>query len=104
MFESDPSSPPDEPVPIPIEESLDLHSFHPREWTAIVDAYLDEARERGFREVRIIHGRGTGRQRARIQDFLRGDVRVVSVADAPPGRGGWGATLAGLRPADGSGG
>lgn len=87
-----------EPVPVPIEEALDLHAFHPRELLDVVDTYLDAALAAGFREVRLIHGRGRGVGRARVQEMLARDPRVERYADAPPGRGGWGATLAWLRP------
>ncbi len=87
----------EEPVPLPIEEAIDLHAFHPREVLEVVDAYLDAALEAGFREVRLIHGRGKGHQRARVQRLLAGDPRVERYEDAPPGRGGWGATLAWIR-------
>ena len=50
-------------------------------------------------EVRLIHGRGKGVQRARVHKFLRGDDRVERFEEAPPGRGGWGATLVWLRAA-----
>jgi DNA-nicking Smr family endonuclease len=85
------------PVRLPIEDHLDLHAFRPSEVTEVVDAYLDAAREAGFREVRLIHGRGKGVQRARVQRLLARDPRVERFADAPPGRGGWGATLVWLR-------
>ena len=87
-----------EPVVVPIEESIDLHHFHPSEVLPVVDAYLDAARERGFREVRLIHGRGKGVQRANVQRMLEGDPRVERFVDAPGDRGGWGATLAWLAP------
>ena len=87
-----------EPVVLPIEESIDLHHFHPSEVRTVVDAYIEAAQERGFREVRLIHGRGKGVQRANVQAWLANDARVEAFADAPPGRGGWGATLAWLRP------
>jgi len=99
---SDPADPSDapwpEPVEVPIEEALDLHAFRPAEIPAVVDAYLEAARERGFREVRLVHGRGRGVQRHRVQSALARDARVEAFADAPPGRGGWGATLVRLRP------
>lgn len=88
-----------EPVVVPIEDSLDLHSFRPSETLAVVDAYLDAALEAGFEEVRLIHGRGRGVQRDRVRRFLAADPRVERYAEAPTGRGGWGATLAWLRPA-----
>ena len=87
-----------EPIELPIEDSIDLHSFQPKEILEVVDAYLDAAREAGFREVRLIHGRGKGVQRARVRQLLDGDPRVERAAEAPPGRGGWGATLVWLRP------
>lgn len=86
-----------EPVEIPIEDSLDLHGFRPAELTEVVDAYLDAAREKGFTEVRLIHGRGKGVQRARVRQFLARDARVERFCDAPPRSGGWGSTLVWLR-------
>ena len=86
-----------EPVVVAIEESIDLHSFHPSETLDVVDAYLDAAIEAGFVEVRLIHGRGRGVQRERVRSFLSKDSRVERWAEAPAGRGGWGATLAWLR-------
>lgn len=88
----------EEPVVLPVTEVLDLHGFRPREVHAVVDAYLDAARERGFREVRLIHGRGKGVQRAQIQRRLARDPRVEGFADAPPEHGGGGATRVWLRP------
>lgn len=87
----------DEPVVIPIEESIDLHRFLPREIPEVVEAYLEAAAERGFREVRIIHGRGRGVQRHRVHRVLARDPHVERFEEAPAERGGWGATLAWLR-------
>lgn len=92
-----PWDPGDEPVVVPIEEAIDLHHFQPREILEVVDAYLDAALEEGFREVRLIHGRGKGVARSRVHDFLASDPRVERHEQAPPGRGGWGATIAWLR-------
>ena len=88
---------PDEPVQVPIEDALDLHSFGPRDVASVVEEYLKAAHERGFREVRIIHGRGIGVQRSIVHAVLSRHLLVVSFADAPPARGGWGATLVRLR-------
>jgi dsDNA-specific endonuclease/ATPase MutS2 len=87
-----------EPVRIPIEDALDLHAFAPADVRSVVDDYLHEASARGFREVRLIHGRGTGAQRASVQALLARHPLVEDYADAPPERGGWGATIARLRP------
>ncbi len=86
-----------EPLVVEITEAIDLHHFHASELLDIVDAYLDAALGEGFVEVRLIHGRGKGVQRARVQKFLRGDERVERFEEAPPGRGGWGATLVWLK-------
>ena len=87
-----------EPIVVEITESFDLHDFHPKEIPELVDAYLEAAQEKGFSEVRIVHGRGVGVQRARVQALLAKSPRVESFADAPGDRGGWGATLVVLRP------
>lgn len=84
-----------EPVNIPIEDSIDLHSFAPRDVVSVVDEYLHAAREAGFTEVRVIHGRGKGVQRAAIQRLLRAHPLVDAFHDAPESR--LGATLVRLR-------
>jgi dsDNA-specific endonuclease/ATPase MutS2 len=86
-----------EPVRIPIEDALDLHAFAPADIPSVVDEYLEEARRRGFREVRLVHGRGRGVQRRIVQSLLAGHPLVERFGDAPPERGGWGATVVRLR-------
>ena len=86
-----------EPVHLPIEDSLDLHAFAPKDVQLVVEEYLKEAAARGFREVRLIHGRGIGVQRASVQSLLAGHPLVLRFFDAPPERGGWGATVVVLR-------
>jgi DNA-nicking Smr family endonuclease len=86
-----------EPVHLPIEDSLDLHAFAPKDVRPVVEEYLREAAARGFREVRLIHGRGIGVQRASVQSLLAGHPLVLRFFDAPPERGGWGATVVVLR-------
>lgn len=68
---------------IPIEDALDLHAFHPRDIPSVVEEYVTAAYEAGFREVRLIHGRGTGVQRAVVQRVLRAHPLVRAIADAP---------------------
>jgi DNA-nicking Smr family endonuclease len=77
---TDPDSP-DEPVIVPIEGEIDLHSFPPREVVAVVVEYLAAAHAAGFREVRLIHGRGQGVQRALVQRALRDHPLVASIWD-----------------------
>jgi dsDNA-specific endonuclease/ATPase MutS2 len=91
----------DEPVPLPIEDALDLHTCAPRDVASVVEEYLIEAAARGFHEVRVIHGRGIGVQREIVRAVLSRHPSVESFADAPPERGGWGATVVRLRPAPG---
>ncbi len=83
----------DDPVEIPIEDVLDLHPFRPNEIRDVVRDYLDEARVRGFRQVRLIHGRGIGVQRANVQAVLRTIDFVEDFHDADHTGGGWGATV-----------
>ncbi len=92
------SDDPEDTVVVAIEDSIDLHTFLPREIPAVVDSYLEAAREAGFREVRLIHGRGTGFQRDRVRSVLTVHPDVETFHDAPPERGGWGATVVLLRP------
>ena len=73
----------DDPVAIPIEDHIDLHSFAPRDVVSVVDEYLQAARAAGFRQVRLIHGRGRGIQRAAVQRLLREHVVVERYWDAP---------------------
>ena len=87
------SSESDDPVRIPIEDALDLHAFAPRDIPSVVDEYLTEAHARGFAEVRLIHGRGIGVQRRIVRSVLAKHPLVAAFADAPPERGGFGATL-----------
>lgn len=73
----------DAPIEIPIEDSIDLHAFLPRDVLSVVDEYLRAAHAKGFREVRLIHGRGRGVQRAAIHRMLRTHPLVASFYDAP---------------------
>jgi DNA-nicking Smr family endonuclease len=84
-------------VTLPIEDAIDLHAFAPRDVKDVVASYLEAAHEAGFREVRIIHGRGIGVQRQAVRALLARDPRVASFVDAPADRGGWGATLVFLK-------
>jgi len=87
----------DEPVRVPIEDALDLHPFAPRDVASVVEEYLASAREHGFREVRLIHGRGIGVQRSIVHAALSRHPLVQGFTGAPPERGGWGATIVRLR-------
>jgi DNA-nicking Smr family endonuclease len=80
---------------VPIEDSIDLHTFQPREIQVVVEEYLYQAARQGFREVRIIHGRGIGVQREIVRSILERHPGVTSFRDAPD-RGSTFVTLNGL--------
>lgn len=85
------------PHRVPIGPEFDLHAFAPRDIPDVVDAYLEEARALGLREVRLVHGRGIGVQRARVRQVLSTHPLVVTFHDDP--RSHLGATVAILRDA-----
>jgi DNA-nicking Smr family endonuclease len=81
---------------IPIEAHLDLHAFHPRDIKSVVEEYIHAAHEAGFREVRLIHGRGKGVQRGIVQQTLERHPLVEVFWDAAETH--LGATVARLKP------
>ncbi len=93
----------EEIIRIPIEDSIDLHTFRPGEVRDLLDDYLREAHEKGFREVRIIHGKGSGSLRRTVEAILTRHPLVASIREAEPDRGAWGATIAVLKAKDGGG-
>ena len=90
-------SPFSEPVVVPIEDSIDLHPFSPKEIPSVVEEYIEQCIGAGIYEVRIIHGRGKGLQRNIVRSILENHPRVLAFKDAPPESGGWGATIVALR-------
>ena len=89
-----------EEIVLPIEDWIDLHPFRPKEIRSVVESYLEEAIAAGFTEVRLIHGRGIGVQREILRSLLSRHPAVLGYQDAPPGRGGWGATVVRLAPVE----
>jgi DNA-nicking Smr family endonuclease len=84
-----------DPVRIPIDTSLDLHPFLPRDIPSVVDEYIRAAHAAGLREIRLIHGRGKGVQRGIVQNALERHPLVAEFFDAPESH--LGATVAVLR-------
>jgi dsDNA-specific endonuclease/ATPase MutS2 len=72
-----------DPIEIPIEDSIDLHSFKPAEISGLVEEYVYQAHRRGYGEVRIIHGRGIGTQREIVHSVLGRHPQVLRFYDAP---------------------
>jgi dsDNA-specific endonuclease/ATPase MutS2 len=85
-----------EPVEIEITDKLDLHAFSPKDVKAVTVAYLDEARKKGFRIVRLIHGKGVGVQREIVRKVLSETNFVRGFRSGDEFSGGWGATIAEL--------
>ena len=87
------NSPFEKPVVVPIEDSIDLHAFSPKDIPSVVEEYINECFRNGIQEIRIVHGRGIGVQRKIVRSILEKHPAVASFQDAPPEAGGWGATL-----------
>jgi dsDNA-specific endonuclease/ATPase MutS2 len=85
-----------DPIQIPIERELDLHTFAPRDIPSVVDEYIEAAASAGFREVRLVHGRGRGVQRGIVQSTLDRHRCVAEFWDDPDAH--LGATIARLTP------
>lgn len=90
----DPFDPFPSPIPIEIRDVFDLHTIEPRDVRPVVEEYLREAHRKGFRSVRIIHGKGRFVQRAAVHEILAHAPFVRAWTDAPPQAGGAGATIA----------
>lgn len=84
----------DDPLRVPVEGSLDLHAFAPKDVVSVVTEYVTAAQEAGLPVVRLIHGRGTGTQRGMVQRALEAHPLVVEFWDAPESH--LGATIARL--------
>jgi DNA-nicking Smr family endonuclease len=82
---------------IPIEDWIDLHTFSPKEIPSLLEEYLSECQKKGFKEVRIIHGKGKGVQRTIVHSLLEKNPLVESYRIAPDDQGGWGGTLVYLK-------
>ncbi len=87
-----------EPVELPINGTLDLHAFNPKEVKELVPAFLSACREKGILQARIVHGKGTGVLRQRVHSILKRLRGVDSFRLGGEGAGGWGATIVILKP------
>ena len=87
-----------EAIEIPIDGTLDLHTFQPSEIKQLIPDYAQACREKGILNLRIVHGKGTGALRRSVHAVLGRMREVESFKLAGTGGGGWGATLVVLRP------
>ena len=87
----------DEVIQVEITDELDLHTFDPRDVPSLIPEYLDECVRLGFRQVRIVHGKGKGVLRRAVQAALDRHPRVASYRLGDERSGSWGATLVSLR-------
>ncbi len=88
-------------VELPIDGTLDLHAFSPRDVKHLVPDYLAECRRAGICQVRIIHGKGTGALRRSVHAILERLEMVACFRLADESGGAWGATLVRLHPLPG---
>ena len=82
----------DDPVEIPINGELDLHTFRPSDLGTLIPDYIDACREEGIYDIRIIHGKGTGTLRETVHAILRRRTDLVGFQLGNETSGGWGAT------------
>ena len=82
-----------EPVELPIDGVLDLHTFRPQDVKPVVLDYLEQCLTRGILQVRIVHGKGIGQLRQTVHSILATHPHVISFALAGEAYGGSGATM-----------
>lgn len=87
----------DEPIQLPIDGTLDLHTFKPQEVKKLVPEYLTACRKQRIFKVRIIHGKGIGVLQRTLHSILREIPEVISFHLAKQEQGSWGATIVILR-------
>jgi DNA-nicking Smr family endonuclease len=91
----------DEPIELPIDGVLDVHTFRPGDVKDLVPDYLAACQARDILNVRIIHGKGIGNLRRTVHAILEKHPDVVSFTLDHPQFGGWGATIVRLKPPPG---
>ena len=79
-------------------DTLDLHTFSLKEVPSLLEEFIHQSQRAEIYLVKIIHGKGSGALRRRVQVLLARDRRVLGFHDAPWESGGWGATVVELRP------
>ena len=90
----------DDPIEIPINGELDLHTFRPSDIKYLLEDYFDACQEKGLKQVRVIHGKGIGTLRETVHAHLKKSEQVASFRLGDQSSGGWGATLVELKSKD----
>ena len=86
-----------DPVEYPIDGTLDLHQFSPKETREVVAEYIEACLERGILSLRIVHGKGIGVQREIVRSLLKSHPRVKAIRQEGGSGGSWGATVVDLK-------
>ena len=87
----------EEPIVVEIRDVIDLHTFRPKDVPELLDDYIRACVEKNYSSLRIIHGKGQGFLKARVEGILKRHPLVASFQTAPAEAGGWGATIAILK-------
>ena len=95
-MEDDAAPPFEDPVLLPIDGELDLHTFHPSDLPRLLEDYLEACLRSGITTVRVVHGKGRGVLRRQARQILAQHPAVREFHEAAPQSGGWGATIAHL--------
>jgi len=96
-MENDPQEIDADPVEVPIDGTLDLHTFDPRDLKVLLPEYFLECQKHGILEVRVVHGKGTGTLRKSVLSLLKRLDMVDSYRSGRLGEGSWGATMVMLK-------
>lgn len=80
------------PEHIIVKDTLDLHGFFPEQIPEMIEDFIRNALDLGFKEVKIIHGKGRSRLKYEVHKVLKNHPAVTDFHDAPIHSGGWGAT------------
>ena len=87
----------DKPIEYPIDGTLDLHHFSPKDTKDVVLEYIHACLEKNIMQIRIVHGKGIGVKREIVRSLLVNHPNVVEFKHESGSGGGWGATVVDLK-------
>lgn len=87
----------DEHIELPIDGTLDLHTFRPNEVKELIPDYIEACLENNIYQIRIIHGKGKGVLRDIVRSILDQHPHVISFRHEGGTGGSWGATVVDLK-------